>query len=162
MRQRAPASPVGAFFSSSIAFQVRHLVQFTQEFLTSVHCKWAHRIQSRLVKLIQDLVPLFRIGQSFQGLSFLHLPEDLLSLNSENANRAEKYAHKKDQKSNSPWISAQIHLRDDRAPLGRRTHGEMDRFLQEVTDEAHFRALIQREVCLTEHPPPSFREGREG
>ena len=28
------------------------------------------------------------------------------------------------------------HLRDERAPLGRETHGEMDRFLREVTDGA--------------------------
>jgi hypothetical protein len=33
--------------------------------------------------------------------------------------------------------SARTHLRNDRAPLRRGTHGEMDRFLQEVSDEAH-------------------------
>jgi hypothetical protein len=36
------------------------------------------------------------------------------------------------------------HLRDEQAPLGRRTHGEMDRFLQEVTDEAHLGAHTAR------------------
>jgi len=34
----------------------------------------------------------------------------------------------------------------------------MDRFLQEVTDEAHLRAIMQREVYLTSHQQPLSRE----
>ena len=52
------------------------------------------------------------------------------------------------------------YLRDDRASLGRRTHGEMDRFLQEVTDEAHMRMLMHREVRLAEPHVISLRRER--
>ena len=59
----------------------------------------------------------------------------------------------------SPWKCEETHVRDDRAPSGRRTHGEMDRFRQEVSDEAHMRTLMHWEVHLTSHPRPLFREG---
>ena len=55
---------------------------------------------------------------------------------------------------NSLAQTARTHPRDDRAPLGRRTHGKMDRFLEEVIAEAH-----GREVHLTSHPRPLSREG---
>jgi hypothetical protein len=35
----------------------------------------------------------------------------------------------------------------------------MDRFLQEVTDEAHGRVVSHREVHHTSHPRPLSREG---
>jgi hypothetical protein len=37
----------------------------------------------------------------------------------------------------------------------------MDRYLQEVTDEAHMRMLMQREVQLTEHPRHFYQESVE-
>ena len=38
----------------------------------------------------------------------------------------------------------------------------MGRFLQEVTDEAHGREVLYREVHLTSHPRPLSQEGRKG
>jgi hypothetical protein len=43
------ASPVGVSFLSSIAFQVRHLVELLQEFLSPVSTDWSHIIKRTLV-----------------------------------------------------------------------------------------------------------------
>ena len=52
-------------------------------------------------------------------------------------------------------------VRHDRAPLGRRTHGEMDRFLQEVNDEAHLGAHTAGGLSHRA-PAPLSQEGPNG
>jgi hypothetical protein len=69
---RAPASPVGAFFSSRVALQIRHLVEFTQEFLSFIYHDGSHVIQVLPVELIEDAISRLRIGKPFHGLSLVH------------------------------------------------------------------------------------------